>query len=208
MLSLISRKRTKENCKKLVEDVKNRTSGRIDILISSDNYAIYESVIEEVYSSTVSQVHSPEGVSELKTKIVMPDELGYVVVSKRREKGSVVEVIKKIVFGTMEMVEKLLLRSKVSMKFNTSFVERNNGTERGQNSRKRRKSYCFSKNWEIHNAVSYFIGFSYNFCWSVRTLRLKEIDGRWKMRTPAMAAGLTDHIWTVEEWVTYPAKGG
>lgn len=63
LLSLVPGKRTKENCKKLVEDVKNRTSGRIDILITSDDYAIYESVIEEVYSSTVSQVNSPEGVS-------------------------------------------------------------------------------------------------------------------------------------------------
>lgn len=83
LLSLVPGKRTKENCKKLVEDVKNRTSGRIDILITSDDYAIYESVIEKVYSSTVSQVNSPEGVSELETKIVMPDELGYVVMSKR-----------------------------------------------------------------------------------------------------------------------------
>jgi hypothetical protein len=46
---------------------------------------------------------------------------------------------------------------------NTSFVERQNGTERGQNSPKARKTYCFSKDWDLHNAASYFIGFRCNF---------------------------------------------
>jgi hypothetical protein len=86
-------------------------------------------------------------------------------------------------------------------------MERNNGTDRRQNSRKVRKTCGFSKDWELHNAASYFIGFSYNFCWSVRTLRIKGAEGRWQQRTPAMAAGLADHRWTTDEWVTYPARG-
>ena len=32
-----------------------------------------------------------------------------------------------------------------------------------------------------------------------------SLDGQWRPRSPAMAAGLTDHVWTVPEWVTYPA---
>jgi hypothetical protein len=30
--------------------------------------------------------------------------------------------------------------------------------------------------------------------------------GKYKKQTPAMAAGLSDHIWTMEEWATFPAK--
>jgi hypothetical protein len=30
-------------------------------------------------------------------------------------------------------------------------------------------------------------------------------DGRWRPRTPAMAAGLTDHVWSIREWITLPA---
>ncbi len=107
---------------------------------------------------------------------------------------------------------------------NTSFVERNNGTQRRQNSRKARSTCGFSKNWAVHNAAccfagfSYnfcwpvhnaaccFAGFSYNFCWPVRTLRAEWPDGGCQARTPAMAAGLADHVWTTEGWATYPAK--
>ena len=45
---------------------------------------------------------------------------------------------------------------------------------------------------------------SYNFCWAVRTLRERDRAGRWQRRTPAMAAGLTDHVWPLEEWLTLP----
>jgi hypothetical protein len=58
----------------------------------------------------------------------------------------------------------------------------------------------------MHRAASYFIGYSYNFCWAVRTLRTREPEGSWLARTPAMAAGLSDHVWSIEEWITYPAK--
>ena len=126
---------------------------------------------------------------------------------KTREKGRVVEVVRTLVFGTIALLGALLARSRASRTVNTSFVERNNGTDRGHNSCKRRKTYCFSKDWELHNAASYFIGFSYNFCWPVRTLRIKGADGQWQPRTPAMAAGLADHCWTTEEWATYPARG-
>ena len=50
-----------------------------------------------------------------------------------------------------------------------------------------------------------FSYFSYNFCWPVRTLRQRGADGRRAERTPAMAAGLTDHVWSLSEWLTYPA---
>ncbi len=47
--------------------------------------------------------------------------------------------------------------------------------------------------------------YSYNFCWPVRTLRQRGPDGSWQPRTPAMAAGLTDHVWPLDEWITMPA---
>ncbi|GEM_PF-1396927 len=42
-----------------------------------------------------------------------------------------------------------------------------------------------SKDWGIHNAVTYFMEYAYNFCWPVRTLRVKGDTGRWVERTPA-----------------------
>jgi hypothetical protein len=43
------------------------------------------------------------------------------------------------------------------------------------------------------------------FCWAVRTLRQKGESGRWEQRAPAMAAGLTDHVWALDEWAALPA---
>jgi hypothetical protein len=39
----------------------------------------------------------------------------------------------------------------------------------------------------------------------VWTLRVKDDRGQWRERTPAMAAGLTDHVWPMSEWLTLPA---
>jgi hypothetical protein len=53
---------------------------------------------------------------------------------------------------------------KVSKTINTSFVERHNGTDRNRNARKVRKTYRFSKDWQVHQAVTYFTIYTYNFC--------------------------------------------
>ena len=55
-----------------------------------------------------------------------------------------------------------------------------NGTDRNRCSRKGRKTYAFSKDWAVHRAATAFSYFSYNFCWPVRTLRVKGEGGRWR----------------------------
>ena len=92
--------------------------------------------------------------------------------------------------------------SKCSRSVNTSFIERQNGTDRNRCSRKVRKSYCFSKDWNVHRAATCLTMYSYNFCWAVRTLR--RPDGQKGKCTPAMAAGLAEHVWTIREWITLP----
>jgi len=82
---------------------------------------------------------------------------------------------------------------------------RHNGTNRNRNALKVRKSYCFSKDWDVHNAMNHFTMYSYNFCWPVRTLRVRYQNDQWLLSTPAMVAGLTDHIWSLREWLSYPA---
>jgi hypothetical protein len=111
----------------------------------------------------------------------------------------------KLVFGTQQGLERALRRFRASSQVNTSFVERQNGTDRCRNARKARKTYRFSKGWESHESMTYFTLYSYNFCWSVRTLRVKKEEGGWQPRSPAMAANLTDHVWKWDEWFSVPA---
>jgi hypothetical protein len=136
---------------------------------------------------------------------VPPAGLAYATVHKTRVRGRVAKVEQRVVYGTTESVGSALARSASSRAVNTSFVERQNGTDRNRNARKARKSYCFSKDWSVHQAITFFTMYSYNFCWPVRTLRAKSEDGTWRPSTPAMAAGLADHVWPLTEWLTLPA---
>ena len=112
----------------------------------------------------------------------------------------------RVIFGRRADVEAALKASTVSRHVNTSFVERHNGTDRNRNARKVRKTYCFSKDWDMHAAMTYFTMYTYNFCWPVRTLATRDEFGHRHPRTPAMAAGLTTHVWTLHEWLTFPAR--
>jgi IS1 family transposase len=208
LLALEPGKRDGETCERLIQQVHDRTGGRTDLLITSDEHAPYETAIHEVYGVEAPRSRRPGPGRPPKPVKVIPPELCYATVRKRREKGRVVEVVRTVVFGTMILLGAMLTRSTASTTINTSFVERNNGTDRHQNARKRRKTCAFSKDLAMHRAASYFIGFSYNFCWPVRTLRVRGPDGSWQARTPAMAAGLSDHVWSIGEWANYPAKPG
>ncbi len=80
---------------------------------------------------------------------------------------------------------------------NTSLVERHPGTDRSRKARKSRQAYQFSKDGEVHEAMTYLTMYSSNFCWAVRTLRVRKEGGGWQPRTPAMSAGLADHVWSL-----------
>jgi hypothetical protein len=204
---LVPGTRSAENCEKLVAEVQRRTGGRTDMLHTSDEYKPYKGALEKVYGHDEAVPRRPGPGRPPKPRREMPPDLCYATVRKTRKKGRVMEVVRALVFGMAALLDLWLKRSTVSRTINTSFVERNNGTDRGQNARKVRKSYCFSKDWELHNAASFFIAFSYNFCWAVRTLDVVRSEGTRSKRTPAMAAGLTDHVWSIQEWASFPAKG-
>jgi hypothetical protein len=141
-------------------------------------------------------------------KRVLPPGLNYAVVHKHRADGRVVRVEQEVVFGTAASVAAALTQSRSSRAVNTAFVERHNGTDRHRNARKARDTYRFSKDDGVHASMTYFTMYGYNFCWPVRTLAREDDGGPGRPRqprTPAMAAGLADHVWSVREWVTLPA---
>jgi len=204
VVSVVPGKRSAENVEKVVQDFKARTDGRSMNLITSDEYPAYKAAILNAYGMEVVPPRTGKPGRPKAPYKVAPPELQYATVHKTREKGQVVKVDFRVVFGTVLRVLTALAQSVASTAINTAFVERHNGTDRNRNARKVRKSYCFSKNWDVHEALTYFTLYSYNFCWPVRTLRVRDAAEHWRQRTPAMAAGLSDHIWTLFEWLTFP----
>ncbi len=132
---------------------------------------------------------------------------------KVRENGRVTEVKTKIIFGKPDEVVAQLANSPVSEVINTSFVERDNLTQRQSNRRLTRKTNGFSKEitWfekQLWLSVAY-----HHLVLPHRSLRqlLETPEAtrgtgtprKWKPVTPAMAAGITDHVWTTTELLSY-----
>jgi IS1 family transposase len=201
VLAVVPGERTAGSVEELVGDVKGRLGGRVPDLITTDEYAPYQGAILEAFGEEVVPPRTGQPGRPRKPYKVAPKGLRYATVHKVRKKGRVVGVVRRVVFGTAAAVEAALADSRVSRTINTAFVERHNGTDRNRNARKVRKTYCFSKDWWIHRAVTFYTMYSYNFCWPVRTLRTRAGEDR----TPAMMAKLTDHVWTLTEWFKRPA---
>ena len=211
VLSAVPGKRTAERVGELVADVKKRLGGgggehgRVPRLVTTDEYAPYKQAVLDAWGVDVTPPRTGKPGRPKKPRREPHPDLCYATVHKTREKGRVVAVTTALVFGTAAMLAAALAASACSTHVNTSFVERHNGTDRNRNARKVRKTYCFSKDWDTHEAVGYFTMYGYNFCWPVRTLAAKREDGTKAPRTPAMAAGLADHVWTLAEWLAFPA---
>jgi hypothetical protein len=198
--------RSVENAEGIVQEVYDRTGGRSDVLLTSDEYPAYETAIDHVYGEP--EPPKPPGTPGRRPVVPprqAPPDLTYATVHKEREKGRVVSIALAVVLGTWQAVAAALGRSDASRTINTSFVERHHLTDRHRNARKARKTYRFSKDRRAHEAMTYFTMYSYNFGWPVRTLRRRDDGGAWRKRTPAMAAGLADHVWSLKEWLTFPA---
>ena len=205
VVSAVPGERTAENAQAVVDDFKRRTGGRVMNLMTSDGFPAYEAAILEAYGETVTPPRTGKRGRPKAPYKVPPKGLNYAVVEKTRAKGRVVSTVTRVIFGTMVAVTAALGMSRVSRAINTSFVERQNATDRHRNARKTRKTYRFSKDWRYHEAVTYLTLYSYNFCWPVRTLRVRGESDQWVERSPAMAAGLTDHVWSMSEWLRFPA---
>jgi IS1 family transposase len=206
VLAVVPGARTEESARAIVTEVEQRVNCDPPPMMTSDEYPAYATAIEEVFSEPVpAPPRRKPGRPRVVPERRLPEAVTYATVHKHRESGHVIAVEPRQVFGTPGGLEEMLGESAASHRVNTSFVERQNATDRGRNARKARKTYRFSKDWQVHEAMTYLTLYSYNFCWCVRTLRVKDEQGHWQQRSPALAARLTDHVWTWPEWFNRPA---
>lgn len=128
------------------------------------------------------------------------------VVKQRSEKHLQIE--RRIVQGTVALVEQLLRRTQGGGVINTAFIERLNATFRQRLAPLARRSRALAQQDTTLSAGMWVLGCVYNFCDFHQSLRLSlsvgEFGHHWVQRTPAIAAGLTDHCWSIEELFTFP----
>jgi hypothetical protein len=158
-----------------VRDLASRLANRVQI--TTDGSFSYVSAIENAFGWA-----GADFAQLVKTYGDIPEE-------ERRRRYSPA-----ICTGAMKTV--IMGRPDVDL-ISTSYVERSNLTMRMQMRRFTRLTNGFSKKAENHaHAVSLHFMF-YNYCRPHQTLTKAAAKG--VKTTPAMATGLTDHVWTVEE---------
>ena len=158
----------------------------------SDGWGGHREALVEVYG----EVPPYQGRGRPPTKKRPQPDWEYVQVVKQREKGRVVGTETRVIYGDEQTPD--------TLGEHTAYVERTNLTSRHMNGRLVRKTLGFSKKLTMLEAACIWEDVVYNFNHPVKSLRQEVNDGyrRWQPRSPAMAAGITDHIWSLKELLT------
>ncbi|MBU0703573.1 MAG: helix-turn-helix domain-containing protein [Chloroflexi bacterium] len=213
VLALVVGEREEGMAVGLLQQLKTRLVSACLPLFTSDQLPHYASALLKVFGRWVQPERKGSRGPQPKSKQTAPDGLQYATVNKQRENGHVVSVTTKIVFGNQAVITEQLEASLAGTKVNTSFIERFNLTLRHLVSRLRRKTLAFSKKreylvWHLHLSVAYY--HLVRVHGSLRQRLPGPIPTRgsgspkiWKQRTPAMAAGLTDHTWEMQELMSF-----
>ena len=135
-----------------------------------------------------------------KPRLVAPKNLFYAqVVKVRNTAGQVVEVSRRVVFGGPRRFGKQLRLRQLGETIQPACMERWYGTLRGLVPPLRRRTRCLSWSRLRHRGKVWLMVSLYNFVMPHKSLR----QGRTR-RTPAMAIGLTDHVWSYREYIWLP----
>ncbi|HEX2908372.1 MAG TPA: hypothetical protein VHO69_15980 [Phototrophicaceae bacterium] len=128
------------------------------------------------------------------------------VVKQRVENHLSIE--RRMVQGTARLVEQLLQHTQGGGVINTAFIERLNATFRQRLAPLARRTRALAQGGDSLSTGMWVLGCVYKFCDDHQSLRLRLSVGehgyRWVQRTPAMAAGLTDHAWSLAELFAFP----
>lgn len=123
-------------------------------------------------------------------------------VIKRHRARRLVEIDARLVQGDEGQRKALSLPDQ---KLHSSYIERINATFRARLHGLVRRGRALYRQEPTLQTGMYLVGTFYNFCTCHDSLRQQGPAGsrKWVERTPAMAAGLTDHCWSSAELLTY-----
>jgi len=191
--------RTYETALKLI-DVTARIVLGIPVFFS-DGFSTYLQALVTCYHTlkTFPRTGKP-GRPRKPVKVPHPD-LVYGQVIKRKRQGRLVTVTTRIVCGAKRLTS-------LGLTISTSLLERLNLTFRQSLAPLVRKTLSFSKErTHLQQQTCFFQAF-YNLARPHMSLReqltdtIARFEQRWTQKTPAMAAGITHHVWTFRELLT------
>ena len=190
--------RTQEQAAALVAQVVAR--GRALPIFLTDGWKAYSAALLQVLGVVYRRRRRGKVGRKPKPRLVAPKQLFYAqVVKVRNPAGQVVEVSRRVVFGgPRRFVQQLRLRQ-LGTTIQTAFMERWYGTLRGLVAPLRRRTRCLSWSQARHRGRLWLMVSLYNFVMPHKSLQQGHTP-----RTPAMAIGLTDHVWSYREYIWLP----
>lgn len=187
------------------------TPGCLPLFIS-DQWSAYQTALLTHFGHWVQIPRQGKRGPHPKPRWLPLPHLQYAQVVKERCKGRVISVTQRLVYGSLEIVERIIAQS-VGQVINTAFMERLNLSIRQHVSALGRKVLAIAKGEVgLDDFLALYQAY-YNFCLPHSSLRqplpqplpTKGTGSfkKWHKRTPAMAAGLTDRPWRMEELLLF-----
>lgn len=172
----------------VIEQVRAAAQPRQPILFAVDGFKAYVSCILKVFRDPLhtGKVGRP--------RLLVWEDLHIVQVVKQRAGRRLVGITRRLAHGSLARAEELMQMTQVGLGcINTAYIERLNATLRTWMPALVRRTRTLSGARERLEAALFWTGCVYNFCHMHATL----------VGTPAMAADLTDHRWSIDELIRY-----
>jgi transposase-like protein len=197
---MVSQSRDTQLADRLLRQVRACCRAACEVLVCTDGWAAYPGSIKRAFREKVKRT-AGRGRAQLE----IWSGLLIATVIKHTVHKRLIEVVRQMSHGTLEQAMRLLQRSGGGQVLNTSYIERFNGTIRERLATLTRKCRHAAQRLQALETGMYLIGSTYNFCCYHQELSKSLSAGvpRPPRQTPAMASGLTDHLWSLYELLRY-----
>ncbi len=190
--------RTRDTClaDRLLRQVRACSQAACTLLICTDGWAAYPNSIKRAFRDKVKRT-----AGRGRASLQFGSDLHIGTGIKHTVNKRLTEVVRQISHGSMAQAMQLLQRSAGGQVLNTSSIERLNGTMRERLATFTRKCRHAAHRLQGLETGMYLIGSTYNFCCFHQELSRRTAGEvhRPLRQTPAMASGLTDHLWCLSE---------
>jgi transposase-like protein len=175
----------------VIEQVRAAARPGQPLLFAVDGFKAYVSCILKVFRDPLYT--GKRG----RPRLVVWDDLHIVQVVKQRVGKRLLSITRRLAYGSMTRAEEIMHTTQVELgRINTAYIERLNATLRTWMPALVRRTRTPSGRREQLEAALFWTGCVYNFCHVHTTLA----------GTPAMAAELTDHVWSIDELIRYRCR--
>jgi hypothetical protein len=191
----------------LLSDGASRLANRHNLVLMTDGDASYASLFAEIFGQFYRPARQGSRGRLPHLRFRIPRTLAHVQIIERREGGRVTHVDIRYIHGSRKRVRQAL-EHVGCLTPNTAAIERRNGTARRMSAHQMRKSLAFSLRPDTKLTLGWWGVTVYNWSRPHRSLRqplmVRMGKKKYQPRTPAMALGLADHLFSVREILLSP----